>query len=66
MPDLVAATTDPSGFPFIYVFREATGSIGGTTGLTIVILLLLAMITASSAASTSRQVCKQKVMVKHY
>lgn len=49
------ALSDPTGYPFIYVFRQATGSTGGTLGMTIVIFLLLVMITISSMASTSRQ-----------
>ncbi|KAK3680945.1 hypothetical protein LTR37_021018 [Vermiconidia calcicola] len=49
------ALSDPTYYPFIYVFRQATGSKGGTTGMTIVILLLIIMITISAMASTSRQ-----------
>lgn len=49
------ALNDRTGFPFIYVFRNATGSVAGATGLTIVVLLLLVMVTISSLASTSRQ-----------
>lgn len=58
MPSVKEAVFDASGFPFIYVFRQATGSVGGTTGMTILILLLLSMITISAAASTSRQVSR--------
>jgi choline transport protein len=53
--DVTQALASSTGFPFIYVFQNATGSVGGTTGMTIVILLLLIMITISSMASTSRQ-----------
>jgi amino acid transporter len=53
--DVTQAIASPTGFPFIYVFQNATGTVGGTTGMTIVILLLLIMITISSMASTSRQ-----------
>lgn len=49
------AVNDPTGYPFIYVFRQATISKSGTTGMTVIILLLLIMITISSMASTSRQ-----------
>lgn len=49
------ALSDRTGFPFIYVFREATGSVRGATGLTVVVLVLLIMVTISSLASTSRQ-----------
>ncbi len=55
MPSVVDAVSDPTGFPFVYVFRQATGSVGGTTGLTVVILFLITMITISAFASTSRQ-----------
>jgi choline transport protein len=53
--DVTQAIASTTGFPFIYVFQNATGTVGGTTGMTIVILLLLIMITISSMASTSRQ-----------
>lgn len=53
--DVQEALDSKTGFPFIYVFQNATGSIGATTGLTIVVLVLLTMITISSLASTSRQ-----------
>lgn len=55
MPVVADAVVDPTGFPFIYVFRNATGSEGGTLGMTVVILILIIMITISSMASTSRQ-----------
>ena len=53
--DVTEAIASTTGFPFIYVFQTATGTVGGTTGMTVVILLLLIMITISSMASTSRQ-----------
>ena len=55
MPSVEDAVSDPTGFPFVYVFRNATGSVGGTTGMTVVILFLITMITISAFASTSRQ-----------
>lgn len=55
MPSVQDAVDDPTGYPFVYVFRQATGSREGTLGMTVVILLLLIMITISSMASTSRQ-----------
>lgn len=56
MPSVSDAVTDASGWPFIYVFNQATGnSTGGTTGMTVIIFLLLVMITISAMASTSRQ-----------
>ncbi|KAK4495085.1 hypothetical protein PRZ48_013412 [Zasmidium cellare] len=55
MDSIGDALEDPTGYPFIYVFRQATSSRGGTTGMTVVILFLLIMITISAMASTSRQ-----------
>ena len=55
MPSVTDALADPTGFPFIYVFQQATDSVRGTTGMTVVILLLITMITISAMASTSRQ-----------
>ena len=49
------AIASPTGYPFIYVFQNSTGSAAGATGLTFVILVLLIVITISSYASTSRQ-----------
>ncbi|KAM4060949.1 amino acid permease [Hirsutella rhossiliensis] len=53
--DVAEALASPTGYPFIYVFLNATGSVRAATGLTIVVLALLIMITISSLASTSRQ-----------
>jgi choline transport protein len=53
--NLEDAIASPTGFPFIYVFQNALGTIGGATALTTVVLILLIMITISSLASTSRQ-----------
>lgn len=50
--EALASTT---GYPFIYVFQNATNSVGGTTGFVTVILILLIMITISVLASSSRQ-----------
>lgn len=49
------ASIDASSLTSSDVFRQATGSAGGVTGLTIVILFLITMITISAFASTSRQ-----------
>ena len=49
------AIASPTGYPFIHVFQNSTGSVAGATGLTFVILILLIVITISSYASTSRQ-----------
>ncbi|KAK5134732.1 hypothetical protein LTR08_006107 [Meristemomyces frigidus] len=53
--DISDALSSATGFPFIYVFQNATGTTAGTTGFVIVILVLLVMITISALASTSRQ-----------
>lgn len=49
------ALSDPTGFPFIYVFQNATNSVPSTMGMTIVVLILLVIITISAMASTARQ-----------
>ncbi|KAF2096693.1 putative amino acid transporter [Rhizodiscina lignyota] len=49
------AVSSPTGFPFIYVFQNATNSVSSTTGMTVVILILLVIITISAMASTARQ-----------
>ena len=53
--DVSEALSSPTGYPFIYVFQNATGSSAGATGLTVVVLLLLIFILTSCFASTSRQ-----------
>ncbi|GAB7353911.1 hypothetical protein MBLNU459_g4257t1 [Dothideomycetes sp. NU459] len=53
--DVTEALGSATGWPFIYVFQNALGSVGATTGLTVVVLVLLVMITISSLASTARQ-----------
>lgn len=49
------AISSPAGFPFIYVFYNATGTTGGTTAMVVVVLLLVILITISVIAGTSRQ-----------
>lgn len=53
--DVEAALESETGYPFIYVFQNATKSIGGTTGFVSIVLILLVMITISALASSSRQ-----------
>ena len=53
--DVASALASPTGYPFVYVFQNATGSAAATTGMTVVVFLLLMMITISTMASTSRQ-----------
>jgi len=54
--DVTEALGSTTGYPFIYVFSNATQSRGGTIALVVVVLLLLIMITISSLASSSRQI----------
>ena len=53
--DVSAALSSSTGFPFMYVFLNATGSTSAATGMTVVVLLLLVMITISTLAATARQ-----------
>ena len=53
--DLETTLSASTGFPIVSVFEQSTGSIGGATGLTIVMLILLLIISTSCMASTSRQ-----------
>ena len=53
--DLKTTLNAPTGFPLVSVFQQSTGSVGGATGLTIVILILLIIIETSLIASTTRQ-----------
>lgn len=57
MGSITDAVATPTGFPTIYVFQNATGSVRGATALSILLLVLLSMITASTMASTIRQAC---------
>jgi choline transport protein len=38
--DLDAVVTTPTGVPLIAIFQEATGSVGGALGLTILITII--------------------------
>jgi len=44
----------PTGFPFIAIFQQATGNIGGATGMTVIILLTQIFAAIGLLASTSR------------
>lgn len=48
--------TSETGFPFIQVFLNATGSVGAATGMTIVIMVMQFCAAISNVATTSRQV----------
>ena len=54
IPSVDDALADPSGFPFIYVFRNAVGT-AGANALTIIVLVLVIFSNVSYNASTSRQ-----------
>lgn len=45
-----------TGFPFIQVFLNSTGSISATTGMTVVIMTMQFCAAISNVATTSRQV----------
>ncbi|KKY21609.1 putative amino acid permease [Phaeomoniella chlamydospora] len=53
--NITDALSSVTGFPFIYIFQNATQSASGTTALTVLVLILIIMITISALASTSRQ-----------
>ncbi|TPX21181.1 hypothetical protein DIZ76_015136 [Coccidioides immitis] len=55
IPSSQEALKHSHGFPFIYVFLQTTGSVGGTTGMTVIIMLLQVCSAVSNVASTSRQ-----------
>lgn len=44
-----------TGFPFIQVFYNATGSKGGTTAMTVIIMAMSICSMISNVATTSRQ-----------
>jgi amino acid transporter len=52
--DVDAATTHPSGYPFLYVFTNAL-SLQGTNALTTIVLLLVSAANVNFGASTARQ-----------
>lgn len=54
IPSVEDAINDDSGFPFIYVFKQAV-STGGVNAITIMVLLLVIASNVSFNASTSRQ-----------
>ncbi|KAJ5512923.1 hypothetical protein N7463_002475 [Penicillium fimorum] len=45
-----------TGFPFIQVFLNATGSVSATTGMTVVIMIMQFCAAISNVATTSRQI----------
>lgn len=56
LTDLAAATDSPTGYPFIAVFVNATGSAAGGAGITCLIVVLIVFSVTNYMASCSRQV----------
>lgn len=55
MPDINAAINDPSGFPFLYVFKSTMSTTGLNTLTTVVLLIIIAG-HINFGASTGRQI----------
>jgi choline transport protein len=53
--DLNAASESPTGFPFMYIFAQATGSISGATAMASIVTLIGFMGTVGNVAAASRQ-----------
>lgn len=51
-----AVTNAPNGYPFIAIFAEGTGSIGGATAMTVIIVLLELGSSIGALAAASRMV----------
>ncbi|KAL6712604.1 hypothetical protein ACN47E_000481 [Coniothyrium glycines] len=54
MDDVDAAINDPSGYPFLYVFKNAV-NLSGVNALTIIVMLLVSAANINFGASTARQ-----------
>lgn len=54
--DIDGVLSSQTGFAFIQVFLNATGSVGAATGMTIVIMVMQFCAAISNVATTSRQV----------
>ena len=54
--DVGEALESDTGFPFIQVFLNSTGSVSAATGMTIVIMVMQFCAAISNVATTSRQV----------
>jgi choline transport protein len=48
------ALATPSGFPFIEIFNEVTGSIGGATGMALIVILAQILACIGLVATASR------------
>lgn len=53
--DVDQVLSNSTGFPFIQVFLNATGSVKATTGMTVLIMVLQFCATISNVATGSRQ-----------
>ncbi|KAK3643035.1 hypothetical protein LTR56_010409 [Elasticomyces elasticus] len=49
------ALESPTGFPFMYIYQNATGSVGGTIALTAILIVLTFFSATNFMASASRQ-----------
>lgn len=54
--DIDKVLESETGFPFIQVFLNATGSVRATTGMTVVIMIMQFCAAISNVATTSRQI----------
>ncbi|KAF2856491.1 putative GABA permease [Plenodomus tracheiphilus IPT5] len=54
IPDVQEAVNDESGYPFLYVFKNAV-NLSGVNALTIIVLLLISAANINFGASTARQ-----------
>ena len=54
--DLGAALDAPSGFPFLEIFRQATGSTSGTITVLVIFIILIICATISGLAASSRMI----------
>ncbi|KAK6376338.1 hypothetical protein LTS17_006933 [Exophiala oligosperma] len=54
--DQASAAASATGYPFIQVFYNATGSLAGTSVLTAIIIVMMAACAVSEVAAASRQV----------
>ncbi|CAN8104703.1 unnamed protein product [Discula destructiva] len=54
IPDVDAAVNDPTGFPFMYVFKSAM-PISGVNALSIIVLFMITVANVNFGASTARQ-----------
>lgn len=56
LTDLAEAFHSPTGYPFIAVFANATGSAAGAAGITSLMIVLIVLSVTNYMAASSRQV----------